>query len=426
MRLIYPVLALVGVLAISGCAHRGGSHHGEQGFAAKNYGLTYEQVREAAQDGDADAQYALGYMYYYGQNVTRNGKQARFWIAKAASQNHQQAIRALKMMGSQPQYANRDNFSNDSARTAPMRLGDSQPNRWQEVRRPQASAEPEQFKPQAFDKENGAGKAAQEQAQANNAQTQSKKGKAVAQETAANDKHHKAQKVAELRKKHTQAALHKKDRNKQAANKKHGAAQTTAANELNQSDEATEQNQAQKGRNRAQANAQAKQGRGQAAVDSADADEATADLDDSDQTPTAPQQKTQQGQKTALKGNKQGQGQVANAKGAKLAASKGNAKLTSDERSILQAPAKNYTLQLMGSGSKAAIQKVIANNHLQQKAKVYHTTLKGKDYFVLIYGSFPSQAAANAAIAHLPANLQQLKPWAKPYANVKASIKTAV
>ena len=60
MRLIYPVIALAGFLAISGCAHHNGAHQGGHGFAAKNYGLTYEQVREAAQDGDADAQYALG------------------------------------------------------------------------------------------------------------------------------------------------------------------------------------------------------------------------------------------------------------------------------------------------------------------------------------------------------------------------------
>ncbi len=403
MRLIYPVVALVGVLMISGCAHRDSSHHGGHGFAAKNYGLTYEQVREAAQDGDADAQYALGYMYYYGQNVTRNGQQARFWIAKAAAQNHQQAIRALKMMGTQSQYARRGNSWNESARTTPLRDG-AQPNRWQEVRRPQASAEPEQFRPQVLNKENQATQAQSELAsakanakpsqEANNAPTQLKKGKAAVQHTAASDKHHKAQKLAELRKKHTQAALHKKGHDKLLASKKHAGAKTAAraaehesteaADDLDQADDATDQGQAVKTKKATQAGAQSKQSsKGRVASASDDADEA------------------------------------------KIATPKGNAKLTSDERSILSTPASHYTLQLLSSSSKAAIQKLVASNQIQQKAKVYHTTLKGKDNYVLIYGSYPSQAAANAAIAHLPAKLQQLKPWAKPYTSVKAGIKTA-
>lgn len=435
MRLIYPVVALVGVLMISGCAHRDGSHHGGHDFAAKNYGLTYEQVREAAQDGDADAQYALGYMYYYGQNVTRNGKQARFWIAKAAAQNHQQAIRALKAMGTQSQYASTDNSLSDSARTVPLRNGADQ-NRWQEVRRPQASAEPEQFRPRVLNNENQAVQAQSESVnanakpsqQVNNAPAQLKKGKGAGQQTAASEKHQKAHKVAELRKKHTQAALHKKDRNKQLTSKKHAGAKTAARtelesteapDELGQADEANDQGQALKGKQAAQAGAQSKQAsKGQVASASDDADEATADSDDD--------AIVHPGQNAVLKGNKQAKGQVGRVNGKQgIASAKGNAKLSSDERSILSAPADHYTVQLMGSGSKAAIQKVVANSQIQQKAKVYHTTLKGKDYYVLIYGSYPSQAAANAAIAHLPAKLQQLKPWVKPYVSVKASIKTA-
>lgn len=359
MRLIYSVMALVGVLVVSGCAHHGGAHRGGHEFVAKNYGLTYEQVREAAQDGDADAQYALGYMYYYGQNVTRNGKQARFWIAKAAAQNHQQAIRALRMMGAQPHYAARDNAWTETSQTAPMR-DSSESNRWQEVRRPQASAEPEQFSPKGFNKENQASQFQREQtsvadakpAQMDNVQSQVKKG--VAAQEKASSKHEKAKTAAQLRKKHTQAALHKKDRAKQFASKKQA---------------------------------------GEKAIYENTASDNTAS-EDTVSEKSASHSKT-------------------------------SASLTKDERSILSVPAQHYTLQLMGSGSKAAIQKVIESNHLQQKAKVYHTNLKGKDYYVLIYGSYPTRAAANAAIGALPSNLKQLKPWAKPYTSVKASIKTA-
>jgi TPR repeat protein len=138
MRLIYPVAALVGVLVLSACSHTGSSHSKGQPTAGKSYSLTYEQVREAAQDGDADAQYALGYMYYYGQNVTRNANQARFWIGRAAAQNHQQAIRALKMMDAEPR-------PTVAQMGVGPRYGAGQ-NSWQEVRRhSEAVTQPERL-----------------------------------------------------------------------------------------------------------------------------------------------------------------------------------------------------------------------------------------------------------------------------------------
>ena len=36
----------------------------------KRYGCSAERVQQAAEQGDPDAQYALGYMYYYGIGIT--------------------------------------------------------------------------------------------------------------------------------------------------------------------------------------------------------------------------------------------------------------------------------------------------------------------------------------------------------------------
>jgi septal ring-binding cell division protein DamX len=432
MRLIYSVAALMGVLAISACTHHNGAHQsGGHGFAAKNYGLTYEQVREAAQDGDADAQYALGYMYYYGQNVTRNGKQARFWIGKAAAQNHQQAIRALKMMGAQSHYANRDSLSRDSAQASPGRHLASGENSWQEVRRPQeVNSQPERFRPQAQNGENQGHQfkvAADNADQSDNASLQLSKGRTSAHDAhdeshaiskaQLNGEHHAAaeKKVAVTGKKHRRAELHKKSHGKQLASKLQGTSLATASAENpNASAIALDD----------EADAASSVGGSSKGLKNTSGEEPSLE--------SAQQKNSHPAQKTASNRGKSSKAQLAHSHHAKSDlvdasakgsnTSKGNAKLSSDERTILSAPTHHYTLQLIGSSSKAAIQKVMASNHLQQKAKVYHAKVKGKDFYGLIYGSYPSQTAANDAIAHLPANLQQLKPWAKPYASVKASI----
>lgn len=57
-----------------------------------------KQIQQAAKNGNPDAEYALGYMYYYGQKVPQNNEAARAWIQKAAAQGQPQAMTALKMI----------------------------------------------------------------------------------------------------------------------------------------------------------------------------------------------------------------------------------------------------------------------------------------------------------------------------------------
>lgn len=59
---------------------------------------TLPQIKRAAEEGDPDAQYALGYMYYYGRGVTQDMAQAKQWIKKAANQGQQQAVQAEKIL----------------------------------------------------------------------------------------------------------------------------------------------------------------------------------------------------------------------------------------------------------------------------------------------------------------------------------------
>lgn len=61
--------------------------------------LTLDQLQQAAQAGDPDAQYALGYMYYNGKNVAQNTQVALDWIKRAAVQGQEQAVKALALLG---------------------------------------------------------------------------------------------------------------------------------------------------------------------------------------------------------------------------------------------------------------------------------------------------------------------------------------
>lgn len=51
-----------------------------------------------ASDGNPQAQYAVGYMYYYGLGVAQDTDTGYFWVKKAADQHYPAANEALKIM----------------------------------------------------------------------------------------------------------------------------------------------------------------------------------------------------------------------------------------------------------------------------------------------------------------------------------------
>lgn len=57
-----------------------------------------EWFKKAAEQGLADAQYNLGYMYYNGCGVEKDVDEAVQWLNKAAAQGHSGAKGALKMI----------------------------------------------------------------------------------------------------------------------------------------------------------------------------------------------------------------------------------------------------------------------------------------------------------------------------------------
>ncbi len=101
MRLLKLLTPILLALLIAGCA--GGPANqallrGKQAFLQQNYGTAFIDLSRAANYADPNAEYALGYMYYYGLGTPRNEPQAYYWFTKAASWGQCQAKTALAML----------------------------------------------------------------------------------------------------------------------------------------------------------------------------------------------------------------------------------------------------------------------------------------------------------------------------------------
>jgi TPR repeat protein len=71
---------------------------GIQSFRVQDYRKAFIRLKPEAEKGQRDAQYAVGYMYYYGQGVVESRKKAWFWINQAASLGQPDAVAAVHLL----------------------------------------------------------------------------------------------------------------------------------------------------------------------------------------------------------------------------------------------------------------------------------------------------------------------------------------
>ncbi len=106
MRLGHLFLKLVIVsLLISSCVTGGlNLKEGIKSFQVQDYRQAFVRLKPEAEKGQRDAQYAVGYMYYYGQGVVENRKRAWYWIRCAAKAGQPDALAAIKILSKVPPY----------------------------------------------------------------------------------------------------------------------------------------------------------------------------------------------------------------------------------------------------------------------------------------------------------------------------------
>ena len=90
---------------------------------------------------------------------------------------------------------------------------------------------------------------------------------------------------------------------------------------------------------------------------------------------------------------------------------------------IKKQPSSVWTLQLLGARDPSTLLKFARQHRLGARIAWYKTMLKGKPYYVLIHGSYPTRDIARASINKLSAQLRALKPWVKSMKSVQQAIQ---
>lgn len=97
-RILAKIILAVSAIALSACISYTNLYEGIACFRAEQYRTAFIRLKPEADKGQPDAQYAVGYMYYYGQGVVEDRKKALRWIRCAAKAGQPEAIEALKIM----------------------------------------------------------------------------------------------------------------------------------------------------------------------------------------------------------------------------------------------------------------------------------------------------------------------------------------
>jgi TPR repeat protein len=90
------------IFQLNACAvqHAINLREGIDSFRLEDYRKAFIRLKPEAQKGQPDAQYALGYMYYYGKGVVEDRKKAWFWINAAANLGQPHAKEAIRILAS--------------------------------------------------------------------------------------------------------------------------------------------------------------------------------------------------------------------------------------------------------------------------------------------------------------------------------------
>jgi len=76
----------------------------------------------------------------------------------------------------------------------------------------------------------------------------------------------------------------------------------------------------------------------------------------------------------------------------------------------------HYTIQLTAGGSERSVANFVQKGVWNEPTGYVETDLRGKPWFRVVYGDFPSRKQANAAKKNLPAKLLSNSPWIQKFA----------
>jgi TPR repeat protein len=94
---------MLGIL--TGCASQREDYRldvGKHSFINGDYKTAFHELLPLAMQGNTHAEYAVGYMYYYGYGVAQDSESGLVWMERAAGQGSMSAQHALKLIHEKP------------------------------------------------------------------------------------------------------------------------------------------------------------------------------------------------------------------------------------------------------------------------------------------------------------------------------------
>ncbi len=94
-----------------------------------------------------------------------------------------------------------------------------------------------------------------------------------------------------------------------------------------------------------------------------------------------------------------------------------------DEAFLMALPPGNYSIQVLGAGSKKTIENFIAGYSGTGDLYYFRTRRNGKDWYSVLYGVYADRASAIEATGQLPDEIKKHSPWARKMADIHGLIE---
>lgn len=88
------IISLISAFTLYACSYYNAYllEEGEYNFKNRHYHLAFLQLMPLAEHGQPEAEYAIAYMYFYGQGVTEDLQAASDWMNRSAAQHYPPAL----------------------------------------------------------------------------------------------------------------------------------------------------------------------------------------------------------------------------------------------------------------------------------------------------------------------------------------------
>jgi len=90
------------------------------------------------------------------------------------------------------------------------------------------------------------------------------------------------------------------------------------------------------------------------------------------------------------------------------------------DRLLTRGNADEYTMQLIGVREKPKLDALVSSFGDTSNVDIVQTEYKGKPWFVLIYGRYPSKASALKDVDQLPAVFKSQEPWVRTFESIRS------